>query len=44
MCVDAMDSLEEQVKTFFGKCGTSSSSPKQEWKDEQFDNIKKVSD
>ena len=36
-----MDSLEGQVKTFFGKCVTSSS-PKQEWKDEQFDNIKKV--
>ncbi|KAK2187789.1 hypothetical protein NP493_154g03011 [Ridgeia piscesae] len=38
---NAMDSLEEQVKTFFGKCGTSSNTPKQEWKDEQFDNIKK---
>ena len=39
--LDAMDSLEGQVKTFFGKCVTPSS-PKQEWKDEQFDNIKKV--
>jgi len=36
-----MDSLEERVKGFFKKCG-STPNLKQEWKDEQFGKVKEV--
>lgn len=37
---DALDSLEERVKTFFTKCVTPNVKP--EWKEEQFQKIKQV--
>lgn len=37
---DALDELDDRVKNFFRKC--SQSNAKQEWKDEQFEKIKKV--
>ena len=40
---DAMDSLEERVKTFFTKCKTSTPPLKKEEKDDQFVKLKDVS-
>ena len=37
---DALDNLDERVKTFFKKC--TQPNMKQEWKDEQFKGIKQV--
>ena len=37
-----MDSIEDRVKGFFKKCGTTNNL-KQEWKDEQMEKLKQVS-
>ena len=37
-----MDSLEDRVKGFFKKCG-STNNLKQEWKEEQMEKLKQVS-